>query len=35
MGKQLDTSIRFEIPVNFTFGWFLLYKDVIIKLPKR
>jgi len=35
MGKELDTSIRFEIPAKLTFGWFLFSKDDIIKLPKR
>ena len=35
MGKQLDTSIRFKIPAKLTFGWFLLSKDAINKLPKR
>lgn len=35
MEKQLDTSIRFEIPAKLTFGWFLFSKDDIIKLPKR
>lgn len=35
MEKQLDTSIRFEIPAKSIFGWFLLSKDGIIKLPKR
>lgn len=34
MEKQLDTSIK-SIPAKSTFGWFLLSKDGIIKLPKR
>ena len=35
MEKQLDTSIRFEIPAKLTFGWLLFFIHVIIKLPKR
>ncbi len=34
MEKQLDTSIRFEIPAKSTFGWLLFFIYVIIKLPK-
>ncbi|SQF27321.1 Uncharacterised protein [Streptococcus gordonii] len=35
MGKWLDMSTRFKIPAKLTFGWFLLSKDSIIKLPNR
>ena len=33
MEKQFDMSTRFKIPAKLTFGWFLLSKDTIIKLP--
>lgn len=34
MGK-LNTIIKLNIPAKTSFGWFLLFKDDIIKLPKR